>query len=1186
MFNSARKLKFKHVFKSFSVLVLLSYSEISFSDDPMIQKGDRWSSTILEFSVPAPKGHDGRDGVSYDGERASSGGSGFAGMSGGDGTKGRDGGHATDPDKGMNGGEADLFFDIPTQASPGLITVTGYLAPLQGVRRQLEKFKVILENKGFIRPVARGGQGGHGGYGGYGEAGGHGGRGGDGIGRQSGGDGGNGGRGGDAGSATSGANAGRGGKVRIGIPANSLQVAWVVDPHVPGGVGGTHGEHGKPGGGGSGGSGGRGGTYTETVTRTRTVRDKDGNTSSETYTETVTRQAPNGSSGSNGASGSSSSKTLSDGSNGEVGIVEWYVVDGSGKVISTESNRFQLNLVGFRFKDLNSGHIADGIFEPGEKGLIEQIFVKNNGLIPTPANAKTRIKIRSGAYFITDEIEMPLPEGLAPGEVRLVTDSSGKELQIPFEVKNLGFKTPGVEPFIRQEMIKPIGLADVAQIERVIPEFNEVNGGLKEFTVQFPVMIEPINTIPSLARGEASKFIFKITNISGQDFGSESEIKRQLEFYIKRQGGDLKAEDIEFYDLEGKSISLNEGFLKEITNLRANQSRIIEFVVGVSGAADSYRSSISRVDLSIDRLGTQNRQGLQTVQRRLHVLNIADDYFHTPDADILLVTNHRMSRDAYEAWKTVAERLETSVDIWDLSYKNFISFMEKLTSGNEVEQKNDGYSEHRTSLAQDFAGKTIILLANMFEDTSGEHNGKAQNVWDYVKLQDLRKAAIKHNINLRIIGPNDEKRTFLDLISPHAIEEKRVDYSNMKELYEAVKTTDVLTADQINDADYWEVGLKAPVTRWRYFTVSTQRFIEKQAAKLLGYAQKQDPDADYVVVHRFSGDVQKRHGVLWNIAWFGKTYNEGDLEILRSVKKDAGHLVATQKEEWVFNSKDYILSHENLVELFLSRNFERNFKQFESYISRYSRLTEDQKKVIPALSEAMMKMLVLEQVSLRTRLGYMSRSRSALSQRLEYLEFLMSHKFEISKTTPVEVQKLIMDMILNLQIYSEGQRTWWEKYLLLNMTKNARITKYTQQMARNLMFKWFGKSFSKKEIKVMLASSLERKRFMLNGRYHLAKKNGSPVSRAQLAIDRVSVESLIKGDVRFTGLVARDDFNSTQARLTQRDASVITSSATSRDRRGNMRAANPMIEDRLDRIVRNSGNSNTQSRVCEVFLSQ
>ncbi len=1180
MLRTLKCQKFKH---ALAVVTFFTFSFVFADDDNLretrtdsdglyIQQGSRWSDTLFEFSVSGVKGDDGQDGVSFRGQQASDGSSGFAGGDGSNGRDGRDGGAGEEAAPGERAGEGFFRFGT-TDSVVGLLTIDGYLRADDGNEIEFGKRKVYIDENGFIRLVARGGNGGMGGYGGWGEKGGDGGDGGNGIGNQRGGDGGNGGRGGDAGTAADGADGADGGHLKIQLPVDHLELAWVIDPLTPAGLGGEHGEHGRAGDGGSGGSGGMGGTYQEQETRTRTTTDSDGNTSTETYTVTVTKQAPNGFSGSSGSDGNEENSPLYRGDDGNTGTVEWEIIGDNGEVISTHRDRFRLQLAGFSFVDVNRGEKSDGIFEPGEKGYLKDIFVRNLGDMPTPANAKARVKVASGAYYVTDEIEFSLPEGLEPGEVRQVQTENGDPLEIEFNVKDYLFTGPTQEPFVRQEMIRPKGTADVAQVARVIPEFNQSPEGVKEFTVQFPVLIEPIDTPPSLARGEAGRFILKVTNVSGQDFGGESEIGRHLIQYFERIGGDLGATDVEFFNKAGEPLKIGDGFIQEILNLRRGQSKILEFVVGVSPAADSYRTTVNKVDLDIDRLGQNSGQQLQTIQSRLHTLSVADDYMKTPDSDFLLVTNHRMGRTAYESWKTLAhDYLQTDLDIWDLSYKNFISFMERLTDLNDVADPNDPYSEYRTSLAEDFKGKTIILLANDFGDTSGQNENNSRNVWDYAKLDDLRRAAVEHGINLRIVSQSSQRQTLKDLISPRELTPGVLEYSSLGDLKEAVENGEDISLAEAEGRPYYELGMRVPLTRRRFFTKPSENYLYKKAKQLFNYVMGEQSDVDNVVVHRFKGEVIKRHGVLWNIAWFGTSYHEGDLEVWRSPKAQMGHVVLSNLPLWEMNSEQYILSDQNVLETLMARSFERNVQQMESYITGYQGLSENQKKTLPLLTEAVMKQLVLEQVSLRARLAHVGWSRSQLYEHLKYLNHLESRNFQVPANAPEEVLKMVSDLLLNVQVYSLGQRKWWERFLLINQTKNAKVGTYTRRVARDLMDKWLGNNFDRRTIRRHIKDSLARKKSFLRGRNALIKREqGEAKTWADLTLDRMSVDQFLENDVRFTAIASGEEFDRQQERLDRRDSTVLTSSESAQRERGRMNVPNPMVEQAFDRIQGNAG---------------
>ncbi len=1145
--------------KLIQLYIILSLSSVATADSnrPIITEGTPWSDTLMEFSLSAPKADDGRDGLSYRNQTASHG-----SWSGQDGTSGRDAGNGEQVDNADNASSGRLVLD---SLSAGVITFSGSF-----IGRNRKSLKARLNSSGFFRAVARGGNGSMPGFGGWGEAGGNGARGSDGVGKQSGGDGGDGGHGGDPGRGYNGSDAGDGGNIRVGIPKEKLELAWAIEALAPGGLGGTHSEHGIPGQGGTGGAGGTGGTWSEEVPRTRQVpeTDSDGNTTytTEHYTETVWHKEPDGSRGRNGRDGREITIPLRDGRHGEEGSVVWEVLDSEGNVLKEASNRFQLNLENFKIVDLNNGSPSDGIFEPGEQGVITDIWVRNNGGIETPKGVKTRLVIKSGSYFYTEEMSFEIPEGLNPGEPAMLKNAEGEPLRIPFQVKDFALGSPKEEPFVRSERIKPIGRADVAGVVREVPELMESISGnpnkdeLTKFTVQFPVLVEPVTTLPNLAPGEASKFIFRITNISGRDFGSESEIKRHLEFFIKRSGGDLtrSEEGIEFFDKDGNPLDINTGMLKAVMNLKANESTLVESIVGVSPAAESYRYAGITTDLRIDRNGYSEGEDLRAVQRRSVHINISDDYYKTPDSDFLLVTNNKLSRGSYEAWKHLIEdKLHSDLDIWDLSYKNFISFVGKLGEYGE-EAKGDGaYDEFKTSIAEDFKGKTIILMANEFE--SGAGKTEMRTVWDYINMRDLRSACALHGINLYVIGEKNEGRVE-DMYIPRRNENLTVEYTTFDELYDAVEQGEGIVNREANkDAAYWETGLKGTLSSWRFFTQPRVKLAKRRAQRLYERAMRENPDADFLTVHRFDASRTAPVGFSFKVFGkeirpFGSEWEVGEIELWRSVAPSIGNIVMKQMPDWEVFGKIFANSQENLMNLFLTRSFEENLKDFEYYLSHYNEITEGQKDALPVLVKALEKMLVFEQVSLRYRASFIKRREAILGERLGYLKALSEMNYQFDDQVPEDVRDLIGDMILNVLEYTKGQKKWWERWLPLPRTRNAKISNFAEPVIEKILKRFYSSLYKKKELKAYLKDLLDQKREAVKAE----RREGETWQR--LTLRRIEIDEIVERIPSYRGVMSGNSFDSEQARLEGLDVSVEAMSDDMKALRDELETGNPILE--------------------------
>jgi hypothetical protein len=169
--------------------------------------------------------------------------------------------------------------------------------------------------------------------------------------------GGQGGRGGDAGFGTSGADAGAGGNITISVHEDDLDLLVGISWNIRGGQGGNSGQHGMPGDGGFGGQGGSAIRWTETSDDT-----------------TYTRSRPAGATGNPGRPGIRPSTLLSGGRHGPNGSAQIRVLQRDG----TERyypRAYELEVTGFDVVDEN----MDGINEPGEHLIVQNIRVKNKG---------------------------------------------------------------------------------------------------------------------------------------------------------------------------------------------------------------------------------------------------------------------------------------------------------------------------------------------------------------------------------------------------------------------------------------------------------------------------------------------------------------------------------------------------------------------------------------------------------------------------------------------------------------------------------------------------------------------------------------------------------------------------------------------------------------------------------------
>jgi len=1151
-------MKYLKVFIYFQLTIIWSAS-VCFADDPIIRWGETNTNTIIELDRSGVRPRDGRHGLSYEGQRARGGT--FSGDSGDHARHGEPGENvprATDATTGT-------FFLNSTTA--GVLTLSGSFvssSPNQTV-------EVKIRDNAFIRPIARGGDGARPGNGGFGESGGHGEVGYAGSGNQQGGPGGDGGNAGRPARSWNGGDAGNGRNLPLGIPLNQMELGWPIESDLRGGVGGDHGVHGRAGQVGQGAAGGPGGFYQVPVEvpTTEQVQNSDGTTRTVHGTKTVmeTRQAPSGSWGTDGDSQSEISIPLYKGKDGTDGQETWRVYDENGDVVYEADDRYQLNLVGFNFGDTGligeeldriqeqlseltddaeefkarlldaAGQLktADLIFEPEELAYVTNIFVRNTGQLPTPSGAKTRLKIKSGQYYVSDEITFDLPEGLKPGELALVKDTNGQPLKIPFKVKDFSHLTPSEEPFVKSETITPVGEADVAQTTFTIPEFNLKKGGNREFTVQYPILIEPVITLPSLAPGEASKHIVKITNISGRDFGAESELKRHLELFIQRSGGDLTTGEhgIEFFNSDGTPLDINEGILKKVMRLRAGESTLIETIVGLSPAAESYKEFDVSSELRIDRVGRSEGEDLQAIQRRGAHVRVTDNYFKTPDSDFLLVTNNRLEREEYVALKnTIEGELNSSMDVWPITTKNFITFLAKLGEYNEESTEKNGYEEFQESLAESFKGKTIILLANQFESARQSNNG--QNIWDFIKIHDLRGALALHGVNLYVV--KGEATRMSELHFPRNVVENNIEYSSFNELRSAVRNQEGIVmseADPGAEKHYWETSMSGMLTSRQWLLTPWESFAKRKARKLYKDAIAENPDADFQAVHRFA--PSRIHPTLtpWErFRPFGSLWSVGEIQLFRSVGPNMPNLVVENEP--------------TLLGLFLSRSFDENLKDLEFYLSQYDNITKDQQKALPTLIQAIGKLLVLEQVKLRNRAGFFRNRRSVLGERLHYLRALSEMNYKFDKETDDNIKEAISDMIIDVFFYTKRQVSWGRIF----RNRNARIASFSKPILRNIISDFYSDIMTKSEIKRHFKDILKKKKEALRG------ESGS---WSEVSLRNIEIDDLIDQLPDVVGVISGEDFDANQAHIDALDQQAEQHSESKQDERRDLRTVNPML---------------------------
>ena len=921
-----------------------------------------FAAGVPTYNVSGRNGQNGQNGYSQTG-------------SAGTGSDGSRGGDATEAEAGQNAGDINLKL----QRQQGVYVINGVVHSADGKAQNVNQVQVSLAETGNLVLQAAGGHGGRGGNGGDGQGGGRGYSGTDATRYSSGSDGGPGGDGGDSGIPTNGKDAGKGGKVTLELSEKDTALLMLVETSVEGGKGGLAGQHGTPGSGGSGGSGGSSYSWTETETWTETSTDGDGNTTTETKSNTTYHSNPGGSDGYSGSNGSRPNVSTTNGRNGDKGQQIIKVVSENGET-KTFQQRYDLVLQSY---DYNSEDF-DGILEPGEKVLVQKIKIKNTGGMPTPAFTKVRLFLRNGAFSIADSVELTIPKTLVPGESFEFTNE-----HLSFTIKNTILKEIGEDRIVWNDTVRP--LAEMTEVNREFKGFSQD----RPITITFPIELESVMAERSLAPGEKSKIVLKIKNLSTKDFGSESELKRELEIKVKRSGGDINAAHYKITDENGKAWDVEEGIFKAIAHLKAGESTLVEGTVEVAKDAEAYRS----LDLGLAlELGTpKGAQARSRVQKKGVVFRVSQTYQVDPTADVLLVVNNSTDRDMVKAASDLAHSLGLKTNVWDISYYGEMALTKMLDTGS--------------SLIQDFKNKTILVLNNEFKTVNG-----SRQAHQLISHQELVEAASRQGLNALFVGGRAE-----DI--GHDISLRAIDPN---------------------------VDTKISVAKWKLFGKPKGIQLEKEGIKKLNELLKAEPLSNFQVIHKFEPKMIKA-GPLG----IGKVWSLGTLEVIQSIDSQHGQLITLAGANETDLKPADLMTREAQLSLFMAVPFERRIQILNKIIGADSP-TVEALHVGQVIVESILFDLAQEQAQART-LKYNFATNSKIRARLPKLQNILTIAEKLqARVSQLGSQALWMELITGIRELGKEKSHWWDKLVPFGTASEFKAE--TIKLADKIQQKVFPKS--------------------------------------------------------------------------------------------------------------------------------
>ena len=565
------------------------------------------SATLLGLSASGARGHNavhGRDGAHGSG-------------SGGNGQYGGDAGPA------QNGAPAGmLLLNFKRGGPEDTALIAGEQRDPRGNATAQMRDEIDIGEAGYIDLVARGGRGGDGGNGGDGGHGARGSSGSDATRYSSGSDGGPGGDGGYGGNATGGGHGGAGGSIVVGVRDEHTDLLMLLRQDVRGGSGGRPGANGRGGSGGAGGSGGSSYSWTESESYT----DAQGNS----QTRTTHHSNPGGSDGSPGRNGGPGRAVVTVGRPGRDGTFE---IECAGK---RYPSRYEVRLVDFKHKSDN----ADGIYEPGERIRVDQITVANVGGMPTPSQSDIELRIEQLGWVIPDDAHLTLFKSLPPGKQARMKEP------LWFTLGDYQPKSPD-DPLACPEEVRHDAL--LPSVRRSFVQYEQNSREHGKFLISFPVQSPEIEGLTALAPDEAARLRFSIKNVSKVAFGRDADNGRRVTFRLAAHDSGLGDAHAMLLDGDDQRASLKEGWRHEIAHIASGETKSFEATLAIKKDAPHYESVTMWLALGLGYIDRPNDD--RPVQYRALETRVSQRYVATDGADVMLVVNHRTTREVLEAWR-------------------------------------------------------------------------------------------------------------------------------------------------------------------------------------------------------------------------------------------------------------------------------------------------------------------------------------------------------------------------------------------------------------------------------------------------------------------------------------------------------------------------------------------------------
>ncbi|NCN95654.1 MAG: hypothetical protein GW917_02935 [Bdellovibrionales bacterium] len=941
------------------------------------------AKSLLDINVSGKKGNPASDG--RNGSRGS--------WSGQDGTRG---GNASPPTDGKPAGEMELKIG---ESVKGVLEIKAKLTPSGSKRAKSESFKVEFGTSGSVYALALGGDAQPGGIGGDGGDGARGSDGSDATRFSNGTDGGNGGDGGDGGFGTDASLAGKGGRILIETSIKDLSLLMLVEPNVSGGRGAQAGRHGQGGKGGAGGDGGDSYSWTESHTTT--------NSKGEETTTTTHHSNSGGSDGYRGRDGQTPTyPTLHSSSNGKNGLVTYRVWEDEKK-FTDYASRYDLKVDSYEIVSENK----DGFLEPGETVYVNNLTVRNVGDMPTPSDASITMYLNDQQFITNTGVQLELSQSLKSGE------SHTFDQPLSFKVKDIQF-TPGEERQVWREEFTPQAFQNRSNRDYINDEKVET------LTFSFPIEMEAIQGLRTLAPGEATALSFRIKNISKRPFGSKSEIKRAIEYYLKKTRSDLEGYEVELFTSSGGDIDFTSEIIQAVENLGPGQSTVVSAVLGVREGVAPFKSTEIAMGLGLDK---PTDPKVRKIQERVYTLRTAAQYRRNPKSKVLLVANSEISGDVIRSFRSQVESLGEEMTVWDLSYEGHLDLNQK--------------TQLDRTLMKDFAGGLIIVPTNEYGISDEKFKPEVQ-----LRKSQFLEAAAQHGIQIMFVGREEKQHILDDYLAPSEGVETNV-ASSIRQFMRAFKSEAL--RDQTSQQEYGQGILSS------YNAVHVNRFVawgrpkreafEAKAKAVADKLSRLDREQNWVTVYNFEPEALSK-------GFFGRFFRKwsyGQITLIRSIDKHQPSGSYVTVEERALLDGTFARSDELKLALLQNLSFDSNIQLLEKYIVDRE-FAERELHQLPLVIESLVSYLAWEQALMRDRVVSFG---SVKEEDFHFLSRVSKIQAIVGSSTLPQVSDALKDLAAKSYAIVKSEVSIWD--FLTPFKQSEQVSRLSRKLIRQYISKVF-----------------------------------------------------------------------------------------------------------------------------------